>query len=120
MNIQNFILSLFPKHYELHEHAKELQALLTDSEREASRLRIECQQLAKNLNSSRCEVFELRREFQAEKLRNELPKVVLTRSQILRLLACTDAYPEIQKELEHAYEKYVQLDARKERQSDSL
>ncbi len=118
MSIQNAILSLFPSYFELQEQVRNLRTTLMDSERKATRLRVECQSLARNLDSSRCEVFYLRRELQAEKLRNELPSVFLSKNQILKLMATANLDPEIHRELEQAYEKHVQLQLRKERQSN--
>lgn len=118
MSIQTFILNLFPKYCKLQDDMRNLRASVVDSERETSRLRVDYQNLVRNLNSSRCEIFDLRRELQAEKLRNELPRLFLTKNQILKLMANSNLDPEIHRELEQTYEKLVQLQVRKERQSN--
>ena len=120
MSIQTFILNLFPRHYELQEDLKSAKENSVRAQVEAGRLRCECQSLASQLNSSHTEVYQLRRELQAEKLRNELPCVFLTKDQILKLMAFSKIDPNIHRELEHAYEKHVELQLRKERQSDSF
>lgn len=118
MSIQTFILNRLPKHYELQERVEVLRTKLLDARSEANRLRIKCQDLARNLNLSRYEIFDLRRELQAEKLQNELPKVYLSKNQILKLMATSNLDQEIHRELEQTYEKLVQLQVHKERQSN--
>jgi len=120
MSIQMAILSRFPAYLQLQKFFLARDQAAKEHAAEASRLRIECRSLAKDLHASRCEVFQLRRELQAEKLRNELPKVYLSKNQILKLMATSNLDSQIHQELEQTYEKLVQLQLRKERQSDSL
>lgn len=120
MSIQTFILNLFPKHYELQQELEYAKAEMLRARESERRLRLELTQAHGNAAESRREIFQLRRELQAEKLRNELPRVFLTKNQILKLMATSNLDPEIHRELEQTYEKLVQLQVRKERQSDSL
>lgn len=118
MSIQTFILKLFPEYLEL---KTELARTVSENGKNAciaSSLRGECNVLHMQLQASRTEFHQLRRELQAEKLRNELPRVFLTKDQILKLIAFSGIDPNIHRELEHAYEKHVELQLRKERQSN--
>ena len=118
MSIQNAILSLFPAYLRLKKLHLARDQDAKEQAAEANRRRSERDVLHMQLQASRTEFHQLRRELQAEKLRNELPRVFLTKNQILKLMATSNLDPEIHRELEHAYEKHVQLQVRKERQSN--
>lgn len=120
MNIQMAILNLCPEYHRLKKLHAARDADSKNLHAVASSLRGECNTLRNSLQASRTEVYQLRRELQAEKLRNELPRVFLTKDQILKLMAFSAIDPNIHRELEHAYEKHVELQLRKERQSDSF
>lgn len=111
MNIQKFILNLFPEYHRIKKlHAardadsKQLHAVTCS-------LRGELNTVHSLVRESRTEANKLRRELQAEKLRNELPRVFLTKGQILKLMAHPGIDPAIQNELVNAYENYVRQEA---------
>lgn len=118
MSVQTFILNLFPAYLRLKKLHLARDQDAKEQAAEANRCRSECNALHMQLQASRTEFHQLRRELQVEKLRNELPRVFLTKDQILKLMAFSTIDPNIHRELEHAYEKLVQLQVRKERQSN--
>lgn len=113
MNIQKFILNLFPAHRKVLFDlvvAKQETASVRQNEQQWRR---DCTLLDKDLSQVRAELAQVRarliNQLQKQKQNSETSLVNLTNAQILKLISISGNLPEIQEELIRAYEKGIEL-----------